>query len=51
MSKKTETIAFRLNPEDKQKLEAYAREKDIPVSQIIRIALKEYFQSREEAKD
>ena len=42
MATKTETIAFRVSSEEKQKFEAIAASKDIPVSQMIREAIREY---------
>lgn len=44
MAVKTETIAFRVSTEEKQKLEAIAKQKDIPVSQLIREAIRQYIQ-------
>lgn len=44
MAVRTETMAFRVSPEEKQKFEAIAKEKDIPVSQLIREAVRQYIQ-------
>lgn len=42
MAGKTSTITFRLSEEEKTKLEQIAEKEDIPVSQLVRAAIKEY---------
>lgn len=42
MAAKMSTITFRLSDEEKDKIEAFAQEKDIPMSQIVREAIREY---------
>lgn len=42
MKLKTETIAFRISTDEKKLLEAKATRQDIPVSQLIREAIKLY---------
>lgn len=42
MPGKTSTITFRLSEEEKTKLEQIAEKEDIPVSQLVRAAIKEY---------
>lgn len=44
MAVKTETIAFRVSSEEKQAFETIAKQKDIPVSQLIREAIRKYIQ-------
>lgn len=39
---KAATITFRLSGEEKAQLEARAKIKDIPVSQLVREAIREY---------
>lgn len=41
---KTSTITFRLSDEEKERLTTIASKKDIPVSQIIREAIRAYLQ-------
>ena len=40
---KTETITLRISEEEKQKITELAKEKDIPVSQLIRELCREIF--------
>ena len=40
------TISVRLTEDEKKKLEEYAKEQDLSMSQVVRKALKEFFASR-----
>lgn len=44
---KVATIGIRVNEADKKKLEALAADRDIPVSQLVREAIKEYIKQEE----
>lgn len=44
---KTATIGVRIKEEEKEKLEAIAASKDIPLSQLVREAIKNYIQEEE----
>lgn len=48
---KDTNITFKLSEAEKERIKAAAAEKDIPVSQLIREAVKEYFESREVYKN
>lgn len=48
---KTVSIGFRLTENEKNKVVVEAATRDVPVSQIIREALKLYFQRSEEYED
>lgn len=45
---KNATITFRLNEQEKAQLEQQAEKLDIPVSQLIRVLIKEALATREE---
>ena len=47
MPGKTSTITFRLSEDEKTRLEQIAEREDIPVSQIVRAAIKEYLNQKE----
>lgn len=47
MAIRTETIAFRMSETEKRQLEACAKSKDIPVSQLIREAIRNYLKESE----
>lgn len=44
---KTATIAFRLSEKEKEQLENIATTKDIPVSQLVREAIRKYLLKKE----
>lgn len=44
---KTANIGLRISEEEKAKLEAIAKEKDVPVSQLIRELVRQYFEREE----
>lgn len=44
---KTATLGIRMSEAEKKKLEAIAERKDIPVSQIVREAIREYIKQEE----
>ena len=46
MGTRTATITFRLSEVEKQQIESIAEQMDIPVSQLLRKIIKEYFQER-----
>lgn len=48
---KTVSVGFRLTEDEKDKIVAEAAAKDVPLSQIVREALKLYFQRREKYED
>ena len=41
------TISVRISQDEKQKIEEYARKEDLTMSQVIRKALKEFFQNNQ----
>ena len=41
------TISVRINQDEKKKIEEYARKEDLTMSQVIRKALKEFFQNNQ----
>lgn len=41
---KNSTITIRINEQEKEKIAAIAAEKDVPVAQIIREAIREYLE-------
>lgn len=41
------TISVRISQDEKKKIEEYAREEDLTMSQVIRKALKEFFQNNQ----
>lgn len=47
---KDTTITFRLKESEKQQIVAIAKSKDIPFSQMIREAIREYIKNQEEKK-
>lgn len=42
------SVGFKLTPEEKKKLEEYAKENDLNISQVMRRALKEFLQKKDE---
>ena len=48
---KNATITFRLNEQEKERLEQLAAVKDIPVSQLVRALIKEAIQKEENNDD
>ena len=49
MAVKMSTITFRLSDIEKVKIEQIAQEKDIPVSQLVREAIRSYIRGQETA--
>ena len=41
------TISVRISQDEKKKIEEYARKEDLTMSQVIRKALKEFFQNNQ----
>lgn len=41
------TISVRISQEEKKKIEEYAKKEDLTMSQVIRKALKEFFQNNQ----
>ena len=41
------TISVRISQDEKKKLEEYAKKEDLTMSQVIRKALKEFFQNNQ----
>ena len=50
MSKKTEVITFRTDPETKEKLNKLANEKEWSIAQVVDKICKEYFKQEQSSK-